>query len=61
MCYLPSTIHNFEPTALQKSSSVPVKMKGCEDVWFKKRAIIESLAAEKILPIDIHCSMQAVC
>jgi hypothetical protein len=35
-------------------------MEGCEDMWFKQCAIIEFLTAEKILPIDIHCRMQAV-
>jgi len=35
-------------------------MKGCEDVHFKHRAIMEFLIVKKILPIDIHRHMQAV-
>jgi hypothetical protein len=56
----PLTICNLEPTAIHNSGSVPVKIKGCEDVRFKKCAIIELLTAEKIPPIDIHHRMQAV-
>jgi len=31
------------------------------DVRFKQRAVTEFLTAEKVLPIDIHRRMQAVC
>jgi len=34
-------------------------MESCEDVWFKQRAVIKLLNAEKIPPIDIHCHVQA--
>jgi transposase len=35
-------------------------MEGCEDMQFKRRALIEFLTAEKILRIDIHHCMQAM-
>jgi hypothetical protein len=30
------------------------------DIWFKRRAVIEFLTAEKFPPIEIHIRMQAV-
>jgi hypothetical protein len=60
MCYLPSTIRHFEPTATHNFGSVPVKLEGCEDARFKQRAVIEFLTAEKIPPIEIHRRMQTV-
>ena len=39
---------------------MPVKIDGCEDVWFKQHAVIEFLTAENIPPINIHRYMQAV-
>jgi len=58
--YLPSTICNLEPTAISNCDPVPMEMKGCEDMQFKQRAVIEFLTVEKIPPIDIHHHMQAV-
>jgi len=58
--YLPSTICNLEATAICNCDSMPVEMKGYEDIQFKQCAIIEFLTMEKIPPIDIHHYMQAV-
>ena len=58
MYYLP--LCNREPTAIHNSGSMPVKVKGCEDVQFQICAVIEFLTVEKIPPIDIHHHMQAV-
>ena len=60
MGYLPLTVRNLEPTGIHNCGSVPVEMEDCEDVRFKQRAVIEFLTEEKILPIDIHCNVQAV-
>jgi len=35
-------------------------MEEFSDVWFKQRAVIEFLTAEKVPPIEIHRRMQAV-
>ena len=35
-------------------------MEEFSDVWFKQRAVIELLTAEKVPPIEIHRRMQAV-
>jgi len=35
-------------------------MEEFSDVWFKQRAVIEFLTAEKVVPIEIHRRMQAV-
>jgi hypothetical protein len=51
---------NLEPTAIHNPGSMPVKMEGCEVVWFKHCAVTKFLTMEKIPPIDIHCCMQAV-
>jgi hypothetical protein len=59
--YLPSTIYNLEPHLSVTLDSVPVKMKGCEDMHFKQRAVIEFLTVEKIPPIYIHHHMQVLC
>lgn len=37
--YLPSTIHNLGPTAVHNFGSLPMKMEGCEEMWFKQHAI----------------------
>jgi len=36
-------------------------MEGCEDGLFKQHVVIQFWTAVKILPIDIHRHMQAVC
>ena len=36
-------------------------MEEFSDFWFKQRAVIEFLTAEKVPPIEIHRRMQAVC
>ena len=59
MWYLPSRIHNLEPTAIHNSSSVPVELEGCENVQFRC-AFTEFLTGEKIPPINIHHHMQEV-
>jgi hypothetical protein len=56
----PPIIRNLEPIAIRKSGSLPVEREGCEDVWFKQRAITDFLTAEKIPPIDIRRRMHAV-
>jgi hypothetical protein len=35
-------------------------MEALSDVWFKRRAIIEVLTAERVPPIEIHRRVQAV-
>ena len=35
-------------------------MEEFSDIWFKQRAVIEFLTAEKVPPIEIHRQMQAV-
>ena len=37
-----------------------IEMEEFSDVWFKQRALIEFLTAEKVPPIEIHGRMQAV-
>ena len=39
---------------------MPIKTEEFSDIWFKQRAVIEFLTAEKIPPIEIHRQMQAV-
>jgi hypothetical protein len=51
---------NLELTAIHNPGSMPVKMEGCEFVWFKHCTVTEFLTMEKIPPINIHCRMQAV-
>ena len=35
-------------------------MEAFSDIWFKQRAVIEFLTAEKVPPIEIHRRMQTV-
>jgi len=51
---------HLEHTSIHNSSSLPVEMKGCEDVRFKHHAVFEFLIAKKIPAIDIYHRMQAV-
>ena len=37
-----------------------IEMEELSDVRFKQRAVIESLTAEKVPPIEIHRRMEAV-
>ena len=46
MWYLPSTICNFEPTAIHNSESMPVKREGCELMQFKQCTVIEFLTEQ---------------
>ena len=58
--YLSSIIFHLEHTDAYSPHPVHIEMEEFLGVWFKQRAVIEFLTAEKFPPIEIHRRMKAV-